>query len=881
MTSPFSRLLLIPLAFAALSSPLPAEDHLLSHWTFDNHLNDSGPAGQHGVVRKLEIPEGPGPATPTFITDGTPSGTAALVFDGRNAADFTQQNAMLRGHETATLSMWVRTSGPSALSTVPTLFNRSLRTGERFDRHRLGMDIDFRSNRNYWRANGFGESSTLRNENGPNIAAHFGNWVHLVATYNRYAADQLRLYTNGVLTDNATSTLFTLLDFDRSSVGAYIQDAVLSNTLLGEVDDVQIYSTQLTDEEVAWMFAHPGQSVADRGLLSHWTFDGHLNDSGPAGQHGVFLRMADDATPPVPTAKTPVFLAEGTPSGRAALVFDGGTVLDITQRNEALRGHSAATLAMSFRTGGNTAQVTAMLFNRSLRTGERFDQHHLGADIDFRLTDGQPRNVLRVNGYGDTTTFRNENVMAITSLLGEWVHVVATFDRDDPVDQVRTYVNGILVDNTNSTQFSLVDFDRSTIGAYLYDADIVNGFQGEFDDVQIYRITLTDEEVAWLYNNPGQVLPKREEPTTPPVGAPLYSTDFGSPAFMQGDLAGQDGWQAIAVHGSVAVVNSGVFRPQSPSGGEHLVEAVSWGEPVQVRHLLRQGGDLNAVWQPFTVDVVATGAAATVQQLFRLDHGGGGGILFGWRGGSAVYAGADGEQSLPGVSLEAGTFYRFVVQARPGSFLDWDATESSGHFDFHLYDMAGALLGSATDVKAAAFTGASPRAGYRDFTIRTEYNQSFAYAYIDSLTMSLDEVPGKTFASWRNEHFTGDELGNPAISGPDAAPAGDGISNLLKFALGLNPRDAARSGLPVVGEAVIEVGGVEATYLTLTFIHPADLAEVDLIVEAATDFTDWDPNAVEPVNTVAEGEWVTRVYRSAEPIAASARGFMRLRVQTH
>ena len=37
-----------------------------------------------------------------------------------------------------------------------------------------------------------------------------------------------------------------------------------------------------------------------------------------------------------------------------------------------------------------------------------------------------------------------------------------------------------------------------------------------------------------------------------------------------------------------------------------------------------------------------------------------------------------------------------------------------------------------------------------------------------------------TFESWQAAHFTAVELANPAISGEDASPAGDGLSNLLK-----------------------------------------------------------------------------------------------------
>src|SRR5690606_18770995 len=48
--------------------------------------------------------------------------------------------------------------------------------------------------------------------------------------------------------------------------------------------------------------------------------------------------------------------------------------------------------------------------------------------------------------------------------------------------------------------------------------------------------------------------------------------------------------------------------------------------------------------------------------------------------------------------------------------------------------------------------------------------------------LSAPEPEG--FADWQGDNFTANELADPSISGPDAAPAGDGVKNLLKYALG-------------------------------------------------------------------------------------------------
>ena len=70
------------------------------------------------------------------------------------------------------------------------------------------------------------------------------------------------------------------------------------------------------------------------------------------------------------------------------------------------------------------------------------------------------------------------------------------------------------------------------------------------------------------------------------------------------------------------------------------------------------------------------------------------------------------------------------------------------------------------------------------------------------------------FEAWREQNFTAAELSNWALSGDNGEPAQDGIPNLMKYALGLNPKTSATSsGLPQRGST--SLGG--KSYLTLSF----------------------------------------------------------------
>jgi hypothetical protein len=57
------------------------------------------------------------------------------------------------------------------------------------------------------------------------------------------------------------------------------------------------------------------------------------------------------------------------------------------------------------------------------------------------------------------------------------------------------------------------------------------------------------------------------------------------------------------------------------------------------------------------------------------------------------------------------------------------------------------------------------------------------------------EVAPTSYSAWSKVYFPGPLLVDPAISGPNATPAGDGISNLMKYALGLAPGTSSTTGI--------------------------------------------------------------------------------------
>jgi pectate lyase len=87
------------------------------------------------------------------------------------------------------------------------------------------------------------------------------------------------------------------------------------------------------------------------------------------------------------------------------------------------------------------------------------------------------------------------------------------------------------------------------------------------------------------------------------------------------------------------------------------------------------------------------------------------------------------------------------------------------------------------------------------------------------------------FELWQMEQFTLSQLTNGAISGPDAAPAGDGVSNLLKYALGLSPT------LPATG--MLTPLRIHHGDAVLTYQRPTTATDVNYQVEVSTGLRAW------------------------------------------
>ena len=135
----------------------------------------------------------------------------------------------------------------------------------------------------------------------------------------------------------------------------------------------------------------------------------------------------------------------------------------------------------------------------------------------------------------------------------------------------------------------------------------------------------------------------------------------------------------------------------------------------------------------------------------------------------------------------------------------------------------------------------------------------------------LDQATLTPLQAWRANHF-----GNPSNVGAGAdtaSPDGDGVPNLIKYALGLDPHTPTTSGQLPSG-SILPDGG--QSYLTLTVNTVAQASDVTYAVEVSGDLQSWTSG---PPFTVTLTNIPTQIIvRDNIPVSGALMRFIHLRI---
>lgn len=295
-------------------------------------------------------------------------------------------------------------------------------------------------------------------------------------------------------------------------------------------------------------------------------------------------------------------------------------------------------------------------------------------------------------------------------------------------------------------------------------------------------------------------------------------------------------------------------------------------------HLYQPIDDPNASLSRWTVsfDVALSDPGPPVARSFQLNlpHPGGNINLRVIRGSTP---GRGTVQFFDGVAFAGGTWVTALTDAVNFSSseealevnrirLSGDYSGAAPRFDLTVNGT------TASDIEAWQNASPDPGAAITQVRFETGNFAAGAWAVVDNVSVHRMPPPAG-FSQWQALHFTSEELADEAVSGPAADPAGDGVSNVFKYAFGLDPKNAARHNLP----AATRVNGD----FKFTYRRARDLTDVELAVEVSPDLTAWHSGEtfteVSAIDDSGEVDLVT--VRVLPPLSEAPRVFVRLQAK--
>ena len=182
-------------------------------------------------------------------------------------------------------------------------------------------------------------------------------------------------------------------------------------------------------------------------------------------------------------------------------------------------------------------------------------------------------------------------------------------------------------------------------------------------------------------------------------------------------------------------------------------------------------------------------------------------------------------------------------------------------FGYQWYFNTNTPLNGATNALFSLASSQTTDAG--TYSVIVTNSAGSATSQVATLTVNLATVTG--FAAWQQTNFTSGQLADTNVSGPDATPAGDGVPNFVKYALGIPPFTSQ----PLFAFSVQGGEGV------LAYARPASVLDVLYRLEVSTDLLAWTTNGT--VQTIVGSTNGLQLWQGTFSGPASNNRFFRLK----
>lgn len=426
---------------------------LLAYYTFDNGTADDLKGNYNGVMNGG-----------TFISD-TPVGDGKSVLLKRGEYINIPYNP-IEGKKSFSASFWIK---DFAAGTI-------LNTTDGY--HSYGPTLSITHDMKFYYIPRQSSGSDCLTFTNSLSAYQASQWVMFTIVTNS-ETNETTMYINGKKMESLKNRINTLSSGSVMTIGgSYYYFGKQDNWASSfKVDNVRIYGTVLNDEDVSNIFnAERGDKLQEeetipvsRGLEAYYTFDDKNGDDKKSGYHAALVGGK--------------FISD-TPNGKGySLLLDSKEFVNIPYNP--INQDRTFTLSMWIKDFG-----IGTLFNTS-------DGYHSYGPTVCVTDQNKLYFIPRRSSGSDCLTFP-------TSLSyyqsGQWVMLTIVTNAENKT--VTVYLNGRRFDSlTLKGEGSISEGGSMTIGgSYYYFGNQRNwAVPFKVDNVRIYRLALTDEEVAEIY----------------------------------------------------------------------------------------------------------------------------------------------------------------------------------------------------------------------------------------------------------------------------------------------------------------------------------------------------------------------------------------------
>ncbi len=352
--------------------------------------------------------------------------------------------------------------------------------------------------------------STSSNRSGE-VTVTTNEWHHIVGVYEPSTA--VRLYVDGVLASEDTVGIAASLANCANNVTIGTNTGPTLQEWEGDLDDIRVYNRALNATEITNLYQNTGGN--DTSLSLHFKLD----ETGGST-----------------AADSSIYGNDGTWAGSPGIVGGTGRIngaVDFYDNDWVINAGSDASIDDVFLNGGTIAAwirpTQTPFYDYGRIVSKMTDRPNNGGySIYTSIEATAPQSVWFAQGFGGSSVSR-WSTPAGSLNMQVWNHVAVVYDQENPTDAPTIYLNGIEQSLTlQETGTGSADSDAAEnflVGVATIGND---NFEGQLDDIRVYRRMLSANEVQSLY-------------AACQEGSMIYNAEHHVPQYC----AGNDNWVAM------------------------------------------------------------------------------------------------------------------------------------------------------------------------------------------------------------------------------------------------------------------------------------------------------------------------------------------------